>query len=135
MLELPIATQPELGFEEELGRLERRSVLIPDLHRRVTRIPLAVHNAGRTDERLTRASDASRITNSPAVLPLKHHESLFLIRMDVQPHHITTSSARKTSPFDDSSVDRKVRRSPVCGESMVVPIGINGRYFGRSRRR
>src|SRR5712692_5808513 len=86
--EFAVAAEPELGLKEDLGRLQRRPVLVVDAQDAVARVPLAVRDADRTDERFSGAGDSPPIPDLVSVRPFQDHETLLLAGMDMSPDDI-----------------------------------------------
>src|SRR5216684_4808635 len=86
--EFAVAAEPELGLKEDLSRCQRRPVLVVDTQDAVARVPLAVRDADRTDERFSGAGDSPPIPDLVSVRPFQDHETLLLAGMDMSPHDV-----------------------------------------------
>ncbi len=86
--EFAVAAEPELGLEEDLGRRQRRPVLVVDAQDAIACVPLAVRDADGTDERVSGLRDSSTIPDLVSIRPFQDHETLLLARMDMRPDDI-----------------------------------------------
>src|SRR5712692_1151440 len=83
-----IAAEPELSVKEDLGRRQRRPVLVVDAQDAAASIPLAVGDADRTDERVSGVSDSHPIPYLVSKRPFQDDETLLLSWMDMRPDGI-----------------------------------------------
>src|SRR5713226_4487539 len=86
--EFAVAAEPELGLKEDLGRLQRRPVLVVDAQDAIACVPLAVRDADGTDERVSGLRDSRPIPDQVSVRPFQDHETLLLAGMDMSPDDV-----------------------------------------------
>ncbi len=122
--EFAVAAEPELGLEEDLGRRQRRPVLLVDAQDAIASVPLAVRDTDGTDERVSGLGDSRPIPDLVSIRPFQDDETLLLAWMDVGPNDI---GARFHDQLCSEELPVRRVRCRAEGESLT---GLRAFYLG-----